>query len=341
MSSAFSWSGGPNQPALQQQRGGAFGAGYGGGGGGPGHGPTSGMDRDSAIRWAVSRLTPDEARGKVALLSEELKQMKLMGQEIRLVKDALRKQQKEMAGLEREGEELQAEVAVEMGRRLELARQLEKAKSDFPLLDAKTYHLDPEDLEGKPLLPADGDELLTGDVPAPEPPPEASEGEGAAVAGAGAEAQVFAGEMKAGSDPVVDDLLSLIMGNTTVGAEIGVGAGVATLQPAPDPFASSLPVAVAPGGAAVQVRASEAETTTQSSVLVRAPVAVEPGVLSPFGSQIAPNLFKASGWQMGMTNGPPGSGGGGKGSRTVAELPPAPAPAPAPPSPFANLLGGS
>ena len=105
-----------------------------------------------AIQWAVSRLTADEARGKVARLTEALKQMKLMQTEIRLVKDALRKQQKELASLEREGVELGGELESEQKRRVELAKMLEKAKSDFPLLDPSKYHVAAEDLLDKPLL---------------------------------------------------------------------------------------------------------------------------------------------------------------------------------------------
>lgn len=114
-------------------------------------------DRGSEINWAVSRLTGNEARGKVALLTEELKQMKLMNTEIKLVKDALRRQQRELQQLEREGDTLQMEVQTEKTRRLELARMLAKAKAGNPLLSQDEYPLSDTDLEDKPLLPTDED----------------------------------------------------------------------------------------------------------------------------------------------------------------------------------------
>ena len=144
--------------AQLQFGGGGHGHGGGGGGGGGMGGGRLGGDRSQEISWAVSRLTGDEARGKVALLTEELKQMKLMNTEIKLVKDALRRQQKELAQLEREGAALQGEVGAEQTRRLELARMLDKAKQENPLLDAEAYPLAPEDLEDKPLHAIEEDE---------------------------------------------------------------------------------------------------------------------------------------------------------------------------------------
>ena len=138
-----------------------FGGGGGGGGGvggGMGRLGMGGSDRGSEINWAVSRLTGDEARGKVALLTEELKQMKLMNTEIKLVKDALWRQQKELGQLESEGDALQHEVRSEKARRLELARMLEQAKKNNPLLDPEEYPLTDADLEDKPLRATDEDE---------------------------------------------------------------------------------------------------------------------------------------------------------------------------------------
>ncbi len=132
---------------------------FGGGGvGGGGMGRIGMGDRGSEINWAVSRLTGDEARGKVALLTEELKQMKLMNTEIKLVKDALRRQQKELRQLETEGDTLQQEVESEKARRLELARMLEQAKKNNPLLNPEEYPLTDADLEDKPLRATDEDE---------------------------------------------------------------------------------------------------------------------------------------------------------------------------------------
>ena len=174
--------------------------------------------RGNEIEWAVSRLTADEARGKVALLTEELKQMKLMNTEIKLVKDALRRQQKELAQLDREGAALQTEVSAEQQRRLELARMLSQAKKDNPLLDDATYPLAEEDLEDRPLHSVEADE-------APAPAASVAEAQPASPAAAPEE------------DQPMDDLLSLIMGNTAAGAQMGLAAA-----PAPESAFGASPV---------------------------------------------------------------------------------------------------
>jgi hypothetical protein len=275
----------------------------------------AGMDRSSAIKWAVSRLTADEARGKVALLSEELKQMKLMTQEIRVIKDALRSQHKEIAQATRAGAALQDELKIEQERRLALARSMEKAISDFPLLDPQVYNLTPEDMVDEPLLPmdeADGEPSTTTPAapdsePEPEPEPELPP-----QSPAGAKA---AAEVKKPATPVVDDLLSLIMSNTTVGQQHGIAAAPPQVAapfwqsaPAVDPFL--MPVATV-GGQPVQMRAVPA--MQQSPVLLQPPPDVPANVhLSPFGSQIAPNVFKSStfssaGYSEGRAFGTPGA----------------------------------
>jgi hypothetical protein len=243
-----------------------------------GLGAMAGMNRDASIRWAVARLTADEARGKVALLTEELKQMKLMETEIRLVKDALRKQQKELATLEEDGARLDEEVQYEQSRRLTLARMLDKARKDYPLLDASKYPLTPEDLRDQPLLPLVGD-AAAATTANPQAPSE------------GADASVTPEPEPEKQDPVVDDLLSLIMGNTAVGAELGV---TATTAPAANPFLQQpavLATAAAPKAAALEPEAA-------SSVLLTPPkqASSTADMLSPFGPQISAGLFKPNGF---------------------------------------------
>ena len=281
---------------AQVQFGGSHPGGQGGGQGGyPSRfgGGSPPADRGQEISQAVNMLTADEARGKVALLTEELKQMKLMNTEIKLVKDALRRQQKELVQLEREGAALQGEAGTESKRRVELARMLAQAKKDNPLLDPAAYPLQDEDLDEKPLHAIEEDEAAA--VAAAEEVD--AEMEKAAAAG-------MMGAPGVQNDGVMDDLLSLIMGNTAAGAELGLpsapGAPAAPVFGAP-----VMPVATA-GGESIQVREAGAGTAAPPQLLSSASpvllnnsaaapkVPVMDGAMSPHGGAISQDLFKST-----------------------------------------------